>query len=287
MKAVVVARYGGLARLALIDRPTPELRPRDVRIVVKAAGLNPLDLKIREGKLKLALKLKLPIALGCDAAGVIHEIGPEVTKFALGDEVYTRLEKGRMGGFAEQVCADEAVVAKKPAKITFAEAASIPLAALTALQALREVAALSAGQRVLIHAGAGGVGSLAIQIAKILGLHVATTTSAKNADFVRGLGADTVIDYTKNEPLPTELDGVFDTLGTTERASIAATRRGGVVVGVSGLPDLAWAREWLPAIIRPALWDVNSRTMQSRSSIAIVTALLASSAVVGANAVMR
>jgi alcohol dehydrogenase len=228
--------------------------PRDVRIAVKAASLNPIDFKIREGKLKLVLDGKPPIALGCDVAGVVESVGGEVTKLEPGDEVYARLEKNRMGGLAELAVADEGVVAKKPSKASFTEAAAIPLAALTSLQALREVAALEPGQRVLVHAGAGGVGSLAIQLGKILGLHVATTTSGKNADFVRELGADTVVDYTKQEPLPADLDAVFDTLGETELASIAAVKRGGTVVGIGGLPDGDFAKQWLPAFARPFIW---------------------------------
>src|SRR5690348_16389008 len=114
MQAVVARRYGGLDALELVDRPVPECGPRDVRIAVKAASLNPIDFKIREGKLKLVLRNKPPIALGCDAAGVVSAVGDEVTKFKVGDEVYVRLEKGRMGGLAEQVCADDAVVATKP-----------------------------------------------------------------------------------------------------------------------------------------------------------------------------
>ncbi len=259
MQTVVAQRYGGLEVLDLIERPDPVPEPNDVRIAVKAAGLNPLDFKIRDGKTKLVLDVKPPIALGCDVAGVVDEIGSGVTKFKVGDEVYVRLEKNRMAGFSTYVCAHEDVVAIKPSKITFAEAASIPLAALTSLQALREVAGLTKGQRVLIHAGAGGVGSLAIQIAKILELHVTTTTSGKNADFVRTLGADAIVDYTRDEPLPTDLDAVFDTLGTTERASIAATRRGGTVVGVGGLPDGAFARQWLPAFARPVIWLATFR----------------------------
>lgn len=259
MKAVVAERYGGLDALALVDRPEPTAGPRDVRIAVKAASLNPLDFKIRQGKVKLVLSVKPPIALGCDVAGVVDAVGAEVTRFRVGDEVYARLEKNRMGGLAEHVCADETVVGKKPAQASFEEAASIPLAALTALQALREVAALETGQRVLIHAGAGGVGSLAIQIAKILGLHVTTTTSTKNIEFVGGLGADAIIDYTKAEPLPTELDAVFDTLGDTELASLAAVKRGGIVVGIGGLPDSAFAKQWLPAIVRPAIWLMTGK----------------------------
>src|SRR5687767_2934886 len=157
MKAVVARGYGGLDMLELVDRPDPEVGVRDVRIAVKAASLNPLDFKIRNGKTKMVLDVKPPIALGCDVAGVVDQIGDEVTRFRVGDEVYARLEKNRMGGFAEYVGADDSVVARKPTKLSFAEAASIPLAALTSLQALREVAALTSGQRVLIHAGAGGV----------------------------------------------------------------------------------------------------------------------------------
>jgi NADPH:quinone reductase-like Zn-dependent oxidoreductase len=260
MQAVIVQRYGGPDVLALVDdRPEPAVGPRDVRIRVAAASLNPLDFKIREGKLKMVLAAKPPIVLGCDVAGTVDRVGADVKEFVVGDEVYARLEKNRMAGFAQYAAADAGVVAKKPARSTFAEAASVPLAALTALQALREAAGLTAGQRVLIHAGAGGVGSLAVQIAKILGLHVTATTSGKNADFVRELGADAIVDYTKEEPLPADLDAVFDTLGTTELASIAATKRGGVVVGVGGLPDAAFAREWLPAYVRPAIWLMTGR----------------------------
>ncbi len=259
MKAVVAERYGGPEVVAIVDRPVPELGPRDVRISVKAASLNPLDFKLRQGKVKLVLAVKPPVALGCDVAGVIDAVGAEVSRFRAGDEVFARLEKNRMGGLAEQVCADQSVVAKKPARASFEEASAIPLAGLTALQALREAAKLGAGQRVLIHAGAGGVGSLAIQIAKILGLHVTTTTSTKNVAFVRELGADEVIDYTKAEPLPNDFDAVFDTLGETEIASINATKRGGVVVGIGGLPDGPFAREWLPAFARPAIWIMTGK----------------------------
>jgi NADPH:quinone reductase-like Zn-dependent oxidoreductase len=259
VKAVVATRYGGPDALAVVDRGPPAPGPRDVVIAVRAASLNPIDFKIREGKLKLVLDVRPPIALGCDVAGVVEATGAEVTRFRTGDEVFARLEKHRMGGLAERVAADERVVANKPARATFEEAAAIPLAGLTALQALRESAGCAPGQRVLIHAGAGGVGSLAIQIAKRLGLHVTTTTSTRNVDFVRELGADAVIDYTRGEPLPTGFDVVFDTLGTTERASLAAVKPGGVVVGIGGLPDAAFARDWLPGFVRPGLWLVTWR----------------------------
>jgi NADPH:quinone reductase-like Zn-dependent oxidoreductase len=201
------------------------------------------------------LPLKPPVALGCDVAGVVERVGANVTRFAPGDAVYARLEKDRMGGLAERVAANEKVVAKKPEKASFEEAAAVPLAALTALQALREVAELKAGQRVLIQAGAGGVGSLAIQLAKILGLEVTTTTSTKNVDFVKSLGADHVVDYTKTEALPTGLDAVFETLGgAAEIAALAAVKPGGVVVGIGGMPDGEFARARLPSYARPAVW---------------------------------
>ena len=272
MKAVVALRYGGPEVLAIVDRPAPEVGPRDVLIAVGAAGLNPLDFKIRSGKAKLALPLKPPVALGCDVAGTIAAIGAEVTRFSVGDAVYARLEKLRMGGLAERVAADESVVAAKPTSIDVAQAASIPLAALTALQALRETAASTAGQRVLVHAGAGGVGSLAIQIAKKLGLHVTTTTSMKNLDFVRSLGADEVIDYTVEslDAKPRDFDAVFDSLGgDSELASIRATRRGGVVVGIGGLPDGEFARQSLPAFVRPALWLMTGKRRRAAAKAGV------------------
>ena len=260
MKAVVAQRYGGPDVLAVVERPAPDVGPHDVLIAVKAAGLNPLDAKIRDGKVKLVLPLRPPIALGCDVAGVIERVGANVTRLRAGDQVFARLEKGRMGGLAERVAAHHSVVAARPAKVSFEEAAAIPLAGLTALQALREAAQLTAGQRVLIHAGAGGVGSLAIQIAKILGLHVTTTTSTANADFVRQLGADAVVDYTKREPLPSGLDAVFDSLGgASELASLAAVARGGIVVGVGGLPDATFARNHLPMFTRPVIWLATAK----------------------------
>ena len=260
MKAVVAQRYGGPDVLELVERDEPKVGADDVLIGVKAASLNPIDFKLRDGKVKLVIPLKPPVALGCDVAGIVERVGECVKRFAAGDAVFARLEKDRMGGLAERVAANERVVAKKPEKASFEEAASIPLAALTALQALREVAALQSGQRVLIQAGAGGVGSLAIQIAKILGLDVTTTTSTKNVDFVRSLGADHVVDYTKQEPLPTGLDAVFETLGgDSELAALAAVKSGGIVVGIGGLPDGEFAREWLPAFARPAIWLMTRR----------------------------
>ncbi len=257
MQALVIHRYGGPEVLSLEDRPEPAVGPRDVLIDVRAAGLNPIDFKLRERKAWPALRPRFPIGIGCDVAGVVAQVGAEVTRFAVGDEVFARLEKDRMGGIAERVAAHEAVVARKPTKLSFEEAASIPLAGLTAVQALRDAAQLTPGQRVLIHAGAGGVGTLAIQIAKLMELRVVTTCSARNAELVRSLGADEVIDYTTEDVAARagELDAVFDTLGdASELRSLAMVGRNGIVVGVSGTPDAAFAREWLPWFARPVVW---------------------------------
>jgi len=260
VKAVIAPRYGAAVEVADVPEPSPG--PRDVKIAVKAASLNPLDYKIRDGKTKLVLRLKPPIHLGCDVAGVVEAIGAEVTRFAVGDEVFARLEKLRMGGLAEHVCADEGVVAKKPTNISFAEAAAIPLVGLTSIQAMRDSAKLTAGQRILIHAGAGGVGCHAIQIAKQLGLWVATTTSTKNVEFARSLGADQVIDYTKEKlrDAVVDLDAVFDSLGpASELDSLAVVKPGGIVVGIGGMPDAAFAKEWLPGFTRPVVWLATIR----------------------------
>lgn len=257
MKALVIHRCGGPGVMSIDDRPEPVVGPRDVLINVRAASLNPIDFKLREGKAKFVLKTSFPIGLGCDVAGVVSKVGVDVTRFRPGDEVCARLEENRMGGLAERVAADEYVVAKKPKNASFAEAAALPLTGLTSLQALRGKAKLQAGQHVLIHAGAGGVGTMAIQIAKIMGLRVSTTASASNAELVRSLGADDVIDYTKENVSERArgVDAVFDTLGdASELTSLGLVRRGGVVVGVSGMPDSDFASQRLPLFVRPIIW---------------------------------
>lgn len=262
MKAAVIHRYGGPEVLSIEERPAPSVGPRDVLIDVVAASLNPLDFKIRSGKTKPVIRIPMPIALGCDVAGTVAAVGAEVTTFVRGDAVYARLEKLRMGGLAEQVAADASVVARKPSSISFEQAAAIPLAALTSLQALRDVAALQPGQHVLIQAGAGGVGSLAIQIAKVMGLHVTTTTSTKNVELVRELGADDVIDYTQESPSARayDLDAVFETLGgASEYEALGLVKRGGIVVGVGGLPDVPFARQHMRGYMRPLVWLITIR----------------------------
>lgn len=271
MRAVVLHRYGGPENVHLEDRPAPTVGPRDVLIDVAAASLNPIDYKLRQGMAKLILKPAMPLILGCDVAGTVAQVGAEVREFAPGDEVFARLEKERMGALAEQVAADVGVVARRP-RCSVEEAASLPLAGLTALQALRDVARVQPGQRVLIHAGAGGVGSLAIQMAKDMGAWVATTCSGRNVEFVRGLGADEVVDYTVEEPASKlrDLDVVLDALGgDSELASIKMTRRGGVVMGVSGMPDVAFARDWMPFWAPPVIWGLTWRRQRAADAAGV------------------
>ncbi|MCY4667929.1 MAG: NADP-dependent oxidoreductase [Rhodococcus sp.] len=260
MKAFVVTKYKG--PLQESDVPEPVVGERDVLVRVEAAGLNQLDEKIRTGEFKQILPYRLPLILGTDLAGVVIEVGPKVQSFKPGDEVFARPDKDRIGTFAERIAVTEADLALKPATISMTEAASMPLVALTAWQALVERANVQPGQRVLIHAGAGGVGSIAIQLAKHLGATVATTASARNADFVRALGADTVIDY-HNEDFEQVLhsyDVVLDSLGGENlKKSLRVLKPGGKAIGISGPPDPAFAREiGLNPLLRLAITGLSS-----------------------------
>ena len=199
MKAFVVDRYGRKNGVRAGDMPVPELREDDVLIQIHAAGVNPLDSKIRDGEFKLILPYRLPLILGNDLAGVVVRVGSRVRRFKPGDEVYARPHKDRIGTFAEFIAVKEDGVALKPKTLTMEEAASIPLVGLTAWQALVEKGQVKKGQKVLIHAGSGGVGTFAIQLAKHLGATVATTAGAANAGLMKQLGADIVIDYKKDD----------------------------------------------------------------------------------------
>jgi NADPH:quinone reductase-like Zn-dependent oxidoreductase len=245
MKALVIHRYGTNDVVSLEDVPDPALRPRDVLIETHAASVNPVDFKLRSGKLKAVRAFDFPIILGCDVSGVVKQVGPEVTKFKPGDAVFASLENDRLGAFAERVAADESVVAKKPASLDHEAAAAIPLVGLTSWQALAEHGKVGTGSKVLIHAGAGGIGTIAIQIAKRLGAHVATTTSTKNVELVKSLGADTVIDYIKQDfsRVISDYDVVFETLGgDVEIRSFDVLKKGGTMVSIAGLPDATWAK---------------------------------------------
>ena len=195
MKAFVINRYGKKETGHITDMPYPKVDDEDILVQIHAASVNPLDFKIRSGEFKLVLPYKLPLILGNDVAGSVVGIGSRVTRFKLGDEVYARPSKDRIGTFAEYIAINEADAARKPTNLTMQQAAAIPLAALTAWQALVDIAKVKPGQRVFIQAGSGGVGTIAIQIAKHLGAFVATTTSTPNVEWVKSLGADIVIDY--------------------------------------------------------------------------------------------
>ena len=245
MKAVVIDRYGNNEVVRAREMPDPELQDEDVLVQIHAASVNPLDLKIRDGKLKPILPYRLPLILGNDLAGVVLRVGPGAWRFKPGDEVYARPDKDRIGAFAELIAIREDAVAIKPKRLTMEEAASIPLVGLTAWQALVERANLKAGQKVLIHAGSGGVGTMAVQLAKHLGAIVATTTSTANLGWVKGLGADIVIDYRKDdfETIPHDYDVILDTLGGESlETSLRVLKPGGKLVSLSGPPDPDFAK---------------------------------------------
>lgn len=244
MKAFVVEKYK--APLQEADVPEPTMGERDVLVQVRAAGLNVLDEKIRAGDFKQILPYRLPVIAGNDVAGTVIRVGSKVRAFKVGDEVYGRPAQDRIGTFAERIAVAEADLALKPASISMEEAGSLPLVALTAWQALVERGNVRPGQKVLIHAGAGGVGSIAIQLAKHLGATVATTASASNIDFVRELGADTVVDYRSQdfEQLLSGYDLVLDSLGGENlEKSLRVLEPGGKAIGIVGPPDPAFARE--------------------------------------------
>jgi len=246
MKAYIVDRYRKNEPLRYGDVPEPVPGQDDVLVEVHAAGLNPLDGKIRDGAFKAFIPYRPPFILGHDVAGIVVGIGSNVRRFKIGDEVYARPRDGRIGAFAERIAIDQADVALKPGTIGMEEAASMPLVALTAWQALVERAGLEQGQKVLIHAGSGGVGTIAIQLAKHLGATVATTTSTANADLVKRLGADIVIDYRNQEfdKLLSGYDVVLNSLdSTTLRKSLDVLKPGGKLISISGPPDPDFAQE--------------------------------------------
>jgi NADPH:quinone reductase-like Zn-dependent oxidoreductase len=264
MKAFIVDRYGrGGDNVRAGDMPEPEVGGHDVLIQVHAAGVNALDSKIRNGEFKLILPYRLPLILGNDVAGVVVRVGPGVRKFKPGDEVYARPGKDRIGTFAEFIAVAEGDLAPKPERLTMEEAASVPLVGLTAWQALIEIAGLRAGQKVFIQAGSGGVGTVAIQLAKHLGATVATTTSAANADLVKRLGADVVIDYRDDdfETVLHDYDVVLHSLDNkTLEKSLRVLKPGGKLVSISGPPDPGFARELgKPWILRPIMGLLSHR----------------------------
>ena len=246
MKAVRIHAYGGLDVLHYENVPMPKLRPDDILIRVRAAAVNPVDWKIREGYLQNALKQTLPLTLGWDVSGEVVEVGPQAARFKVGDEVYVRPDIERDGGYAGYIAVKADEAAYKPATLDHPHAAAVPLAALTAWQVLIDAAQLQAGQTVLIHAAAGGVGSLAVQLAKARGANVIATASAVNTGLVAELGADQFIDYTRTrfEEVVKEVDVVFDTLGgDIQERSWQVLKPGGILVSVVSPPSKETAAE--------------------------------------------
>ncbi|MEU2872775.1 NADP-dependent oxidoreductase [Streptomyces olivoreticuli] len=245
-----MTRYGDASAMELRDVAEPTPSSGEVLVRVRAAGLNPIDYKVREGMMRLAKRLDLPMVAGSELSGVVEAIGDGVTRFAVGDRVFARLDKDKLGAFAPYAVIDETFVAKMPKSLDFADAAGLPLAGLTALQALRDELAVKTGDRVFISGGAGGVGTLAIQLATWLGAEVATTASPRGEELVRSLGAETVIDYRTQtfKDLLSDYDGAFDLTGGQDLIdSFAILKPGAKTVSIGGLPDGTAAREGLGA----------------------------------------
>jgi NADPH:quinone reductase-like Zn-dependent oxidoreductase len=240
MRAYVLKHYGGPEGSLLMDVPAPAPRPRDILVEVRAAGLNPVDFKFRQGKLRAIVRPKLPLVLGNELAGEVITVGSYVKRFRVGDRVFARVAKDRAGAFAEQACVDEDDAAHMPRNLDFAAAAAVPLAGLTALQALRDELRVKPGQKVFISGGAGGVGTFAIQIAKWLGAHVTTTASKRGEALVRSLGCDEVIDYTIQD-ISTEggrFDAGFDLIGgKTLDQMFEIMKPGTKIVSVAAVPE--------------------------------------------------
>jgi alcohol dehydrogenase len=247
MRAFVLSGYGGPEHTALTDDVTsPSPRAGELLVRVHAAGLNPVDFKTRAGALKIIHNYPLPIVMGNELSGVVDAVGPGVVRFTKNDRVFARVDKNRMGAFAEFAVVHEDHAARMPVSLDFPSAAAVPLAALTALQALRDELQLSAGQRVFIPGGAGGVGTFAIQLAKHFGAHVATTASPRGEALVKRLGADVVIDYSRErfEDKLSGYDCAFDLLGGDALARVwPVLKPGGRVVSIAGMPEPVTARK--------------------------------------------
>ncbi len=242
MKAIVIHEYGGPEVLKYEDVPRPEPKEDQILVRVIAAGVNPVDEAGRSERSAKFFGITLPFIPGYDIAGIVEKTGGKITKFKTGDSVYAYLSLTKGGGYAEYAAASEAEAAAKPKSISFVEAAGVPVVALTAWQALIDTAKLSAGQTVLIHGGSGGVGTFAIQIAKARGAKVIATASTANQDFLKQLGADLAIDYTKTkfEDVAKNVDVVLDSVGKDTLArSYGVVKKGGFIVTLVARIDRA------------------------------------------------
>ncbi|PGZ58179.1 NADPH:quinone reductase [Bacillus cereus] len=263
MKAMIIDKYGKVP-MRMAEVPTPEINEYEVLAEIHAASINPIDFKIRDGKVKMLLKYEMPLILGNDFAGVITKVGSKVTRFKIGDEIYARPRKNKIGTFAEYIAIHEDDIALKPKNLSFEEAASIPLVGLTSYQALHDIMQLQKGQKILIHAGSGGVGTFAIQLAKIMGATVTTTASEAGANLVKSLGADEIINYKteKFEEILKNYDAVFDTIGgATLEKSFNIIKSGGNIVSVSGMPNARFGKEFGSGFFKTLLFSLASKKL--------------------------
>lgn len=239
MKAIVIKKYGN-EPVEYLDVEKPTFSDDEVLVEIHAASINPIDNKVKQGKLKILLKYKMPLIMGNDFSGVVVGVGKNVKHFKVGDEVYGRPRKSKIGTFAEYISIHEDELALKPKNLTFEEAAGIPLVGLTSYQALNDILKLKKGDKVLIQAGSGGIGTFAIQLAKSMGLYVATTTNEQGTKLVKSLGADKVIDYQKENffDVLKDYNGVFDTLGNeTVLQAFPIVKKGGNIVSITAHPN--------------------------------------------------
>lgn len=265
MKALTFKRYGKSPEIGFVDLPRPTPKPDELLVEVHAVGLNPIDNMIPTGMFKPVLKLQLPATMGSDLAGVVREVGSQVTRFKPSDAVFASLFDLGTGSLAQWAVVPERVAAPKPENLDFVQAASIPMVGLTSWQALKERAGLRPGQKVFIPAGAGGIGSFAIQLAKHLGAQVGTTTSTGNVERVSRLGADEVIDYTKQafETVLRDYDLVLGTLrGETLEKSVAILKPGGQIISLVGPLDAAFARARRLNVVLKCLFALMSRRIK-------------------------
>ena len=248
MKSLMITKYGDInSSLEEQEIAKPALEENQILIKAYSSSFNPIDFKIVRGDFKAMGKVTFPIGTGRDVSGIIEEIGKNIKKFKKGDKVYSRVNESHVGTMAEYVVSNVKDIALIPSNLSFDESASIPLVGLTSYQALEDIAKLSKGEKILIHAGSGGIGTFAIQLAKHLGAHVTTTTSTKNISFVKGLGADKVIDYTSENYLDegAVFDVVFDTLGGEHTLnSFKVIKNEGRVISISGAIDGATAEQF-------------------------------------------
>lgn len=266
MRALVATRFGGPEVMQLRELPVPAPGAGEVRVRVAAAGLNPVDARIRSGDLRLIEpRRRFPLVLGSEVAGHVDALGPGVMGFAIGDRVVARLAKNRLGGLAEYVVTDAGLLARAPRSVDLEVAAGLPLAGVTALQMLRDELRVQPGWRLFVPGGAGGVGVFAIQLGVAMGARVATTASPRGRDLVERLGADPVIDYTaqRADRVLRDADGVLDLRGGPDlRSAISVARRGSRVVSIAGVPEPRTAtidlrRPWLAPLFAIMSRDVR------------------------------